>query len=115
MATRKTKKKAASKAEAKPRTKSQIIGEIADRTDLTRREVSAVFEEMSALIKQDIGRRGPGMFTVPGLMKIKKVHKPRRAARRGINPFTGEETTFKAKPAHNVVKILALKGLKEMV
>jgi nucleoid DNA-binding protein len=48
-------------------------------------------------------------------MKILKVHKPRRAARRGINPFTGEETTFKAKPAHNVVKIRALKGLKEMV
>ena len=61
------------------------------------------------------GRRGPGAFTVPGLMKIVKVHKPRRAARKGINPFTGEEMMFKAKPAHNVVKVRPLKNLKEMV
>ena len=96
-------------------TKTQIFGEIADKTGLTRREVSGVFEEMTTLIKKDLGRRGPGMFTVPGLMKISKVHKPRRAARKGINPFTGEEMMFKAKPAHSVVKIRALKGLKEMV
>ena len=59
--------------------------------------------------------RGPGTFTVPGLMKIAKVHKPRRAARKGINPFTGEEMMFKAKPAHNVIKVRPLKSLKEMV
>ncbi len=48
-------------------------------------------------------------------MKIVKTHKPRRAARKGINPFTGEEAVFKAKPAHNVVKVRALKNLKDMV
>jgi nucleoid DNA-binding protein len=110
-----TKKRASKTAELKPRTKSQIFGEIAEQTELTRREVASVFDAMTTLIKKDLGRRGPGTFTVPGLMKILKVHKPRRPARRGINPFTGEETTFKAKPAHSVVKIRALKGLKEMV
>ncbi len=100
---------------AKPRTKSQVLGEIADKTGLTRKEVASVFDTMTALIKKDLGSRGPGMFTVPGLMKIRKVHKPRRAARKGINPFTGEEMMFKAKPAHSAVKVTALKGLKEMV
>ncbi|MEM7229913.1 MAG: HU family DNA-binding protein [Planctomycetota bacterium] len=99
----------------KPRTKSQIYTAISEETGLTRREIGEVFESMSAIIKKDLGRSGPGAFTVPGLMKIVKQHKPRRAARKGINPFTGEEQMFKAKPAHNVVKIRALKNLKEMV
>jgi nucleoid DNA-binding protein len=110
-----TRKKAASRTETKPRTKSQIFSEIADETGLTRRDVAGVFDAMTTIIKKDLGRRGPGMFTVPGLMKIQKVHKPRRPARKGVNPFTGEEMTFKAKPAHNVVKVRPLKGLKEMV
>jgi len=67
------------------------------------------------LIESDIGKRGPGVFTVPGLMKIKVVRKPATKARKGINPFTGVEMMFKAKPARNVVKVQALKGLKEMV
>ena len=110
----KTTKKVAKTAAPKARTKSQIFGEIADATELPRKDVAAVFDAMSGLIKKDIGRRGPGVFTVPGLMKIKKISKPRRAARKGINPFTGEEMMFKAKPAHNVVKVQPLKNLKEM-
>ncbi len=114
MPPRKTTKKKTTTA-AKPRTKTQIFSEISESTGLTKREVSDVFDAMNTIIKKDIGRRGPGVFTVPGLMKIKKVQKPRRAARKGINPFTGEEMMFKAKPAHSVVKVLALKKLKEMV
>ncbi len=113
--TKTTKKKSASKTELKPRTKSQIFGDIAETTGLTRRDVAGVFDAMTDMIKKDLGRRGPGAFTVPGLMKIVKISKPRRAARKGINPFTGEETVFKAKPAHNVVKARPLKALKEMV
>ena len=113
MAKRKTKKK--STTEMKPRTKSQIFTCIAEETDLTRKDVAAVFEAMSGLVKKDLGSRGPGSFTVPGLMKIVKKHKPKRPARKGVNPFTGEEMMFKAKPAHNVVKVRPLKGLKEMV
>ena len=64
---------------------------------------------------QAVGKRGPGLFTVPGLCKIVVQHKPATKARKGTNPFTGEETVFKAKPARNVVKIRPLKGLKDMV
>jgi hypothetical protein len=48
-------------------------------------------------------------------MKLVVQRKPATKARRGINPFTGEETIFKAKPARNVVKIRPLKNLKDMV
>jgi len=102
-------------ATKKAATKSQIIADIADKTELTKKDVNAVFSELANLIKRDLKKNGPGAFTVPGLMKIKVVHKPATKARKGINPFTGEETTFKAKPARNVVKVLALKALKDMV
>lgn len=108
-------KSTAMKSNAKSRSKSEVFGQLADATDLTRRQVATVFDELSGMIKKDLGKRGPGVFTVPGLMKIKVVRKPATKARKGINPFTGEETVFKAKPARNVVKVQPLKGLKSMV
>ena len=96
-------------------TKSESFSYIADKTGLTKKDVGAVFDSMSALIKRDLKRNGPGVYTVPGLMKIKVVRKPATKSRRGVNPFTGEAMTFKAKPARNVVKVLALKALKDMV
>ena len=108
------KKKAAKKA-VKSRTKSELFTNIAESTDLTRKPVAAVFDEMAGLIKRDLGKRGPGAFTVPGLMKVRVVRKPATKARMGINPFTKEEMMFKAKPARNVVKVTALKNLKDMV
>lgn len=100
---------------AKAPTKSEILAHISDDTGLTRKEVSSVFDSLNTIIKKSLGRRGPGVFTMPGLMKIKKVTKPATKSRKGVNPFTGEEMVFKAKPARKAVKVLALKGLKEMV
>ena len=113
--TKKTAKRKVTKAAPKARTKSQILGELADSTELSKKQVGSIFEEMSGLIKKDLSRRGPGTFTVPGLLKLKVVRKPATKARKGINPFTGEEMMFKAKPARNVVKATALKGLKDLV
>lgn len=110
------KKKAAARASnAKARTKSQVFVELAEHGDLTRKQIAVVFDGLANMIKKDLGKRGPGTFTVPGLMKIKVVRKPATKARKGINPFTGVEMMFKAKPARNVVKVQALKGLKDMV
>lgn len=107
------KKKAA--AVKKAPTKAQTYSFIAEETGLTRSDVDSVFAAMNTLIKKNLNKRtGPGHFTVPGLMKIKVIRKPATKARKGINPFTGEEAIFKAKPARNVVKVLALKGLKDM-
>ena len=101
--------------EAKPMTKSEIVSGIANATGLGKKDINAVFEAMAAQIKKSLGRSGPGAYTVPGLMKLVVVRKPATKARMGINPFTGEETMFKAKPARNVVKIRPLKNLKDMV
>ena len=109
------KKKAVVKAVKKPTTKAETFTYIAEKTGLTKKDVSAVFESLNTLIKRDIRRTGPGMYTLPGLMKIKVVRKPATKSRSGVNPFTGEAMVFKAKPARNVVKVLPLKGVKDMV
>ncbi len=102
------------KSGKKPTTKSEIFAYIAEKTNLKRKDVVAVFDALGDLIKRDL-TKGPGIFNLAGLMKIKVVHKPAVPARKGINPFTKEEVIFKAKPARNVVKIQPLKNLKEMV
>lgn len=107
-------KKTASKAASKPRTKSEVFGELAVSAELSRKQVATIFDGLTELIKKDL-KKGPGVFTVPGLMKIRVVRKPATKAREGVNPFTGEKMMFKAKPARNVVKVTALRGLKAMV
>ena len=107
-----TRKKTAVKA---PMTKSAIITEIAENSEISKKQVSSVFDELAILIERHIKKRAPGKFILPGLMKIEVKRKPATKARKGINPFTGEETTFKAKPARNVVKIRPLKKVKDMV
>ncbi|MEP4146673.1 MAG: HU family DNA-binding protein [Halioglobus sp.] len=94
-------------------TKSQIVASLADSTDLSKKQVNAVLDELNTLIERSIKKRAVGEFTIPGVMKITTVKKPARKARKGINPFTGEETTFKAKPASIAVKVRPLKKLKE--
>lgn len=107
------KKKAA--AAKKPPTKSEILNAIAGETDLTRKQVASVFTALEGIVAKELKPRGSGLFNMVGLCKIKVVKKPATKARKGINPFTGEETIFKAKPARKAVKVLPLKGLKDMV
>ncbi len=106
----------AKSATAKPRSKSETYQTLAAATGLSRKQVASVFEHLADLIKQDLGKKGVGVFTLPGLLKIKRITKPATKERTAPNPFKpGEMMTVKAKPARNVVKALALKNLKEMV
>ena len=100
---------------AKPFTKSEILTSIAESTELSRKQVASVFDAMAGLIDKSVGKKGPGMFVVPGLMKITVIQKPATKARQGINPFTKQEQMFKAKPARKVIKVRPLKALKDMV
>jgi len=122
----KSKKKAAAKAVPPAKklvavknkyTKTAILGEISANTGLTKKQVGSVFDELSDLINRHIKKRAVGEFTMPGLLKIKTVKKPARKARKGVpNPFRpGELMDVAAKPASTKVKVLPLKGLKEMV
>jgi nucleoid DNA-binding protein len=97
----------------KPATKSEVLTKIADATELSRKQVASVFDALSEEIKGAVGKKGPGVFVVPGLLKLTVVTKPATKARKGINPFTKLEVIFKAKPARKVVKVRPLKALKD--
>ena len=97
-----------------PMNKTQIVNQISDTTGLTKKDVNAVFDELADIMEGHLKKRGAGQFTLPGLMKIVTQKKPATKARKGINPFTGEETTFAAKPARTMVKARPLKKLKDM-
>ena len=102
-------------APPKPMNKTAFMAALAEASGLTKQQVAGLLDDLAALIQQNLGDQGPGELSIPGLMKIKAVRKPATEERKGINPFTKEETIFKAKPARNVVKIVPLKGLKDMV
>ncbi len=95
--------------------KTQIVTTLAEQSGLNRKQVAAVLDGLTDLIDRHIDKKGAGEFVMPGLFKISTTHKPATKARKGINPFTKEEVTFKAKPARTVLKIRPLKKMKEMV
>ena len=96
-----------------PPTKSEILNQIAKETELSRKAVSGVFDALNGVIKKSL--RSHGLFTLPGLAKLKVDKKPATKAREGVNPFTGEKMMFKAKPASKKVRAMPLKNLKNMV
>ena len=99
---------------AKVLTKSEILAGLAETTELSRKDVASVFDALSELIKKNVGKKGPGMFVIPGLMRIMVIQKPATKAHMGINPFTKQEQMFKAKPARKIIKVRPLKALREM-
>lgn len=107
--------KVASVSGSKPRSKGEIYRTLAEQTGATRQQVVRMFDVMQAMIAKDLGKGGPEVFNVPGMMRVLVQRKPATKAREGLNPFTGEKMMFKAKPARNVVKVRALKGLKTLV
>lgn len=94
-------------------TKGQVIQTAAEEAQLSRKQVSAVFESLAGQIERALSKKGAGTFTVPGLMRINVITKPATKQRTGINPFTKLEQVFKAKPARKVIKVRPLKGLKD--
>jgi nucleoid DNA-binding protein len=101
-------------ASSKPRTKGGLFQTISEQVGIARRDVAGVFHVLGSMIKVDLSK-GSGVFTVPGLMRITVKRKPATKERQGINPFTKEPMTIKAKPARNIVRVRALRQLKQMV
>ena len=107
-----TSKKSRSTAKKAP-TKSEVFASIADKTDLPRRDVAAVFNELQPIIKKSL--RSNGSFNLPGLCKLVVRTKARVPAGERRNPFTGETKWYPAKPASKTVRIRPLKVVKDMV
>ncbi len=106
----------ADKPIADKQTKSQIIAAIAEETNLSKKQVSEVFDSLGGLIRRHMGKKGSGEFTIPEAgVKLRRVLKPARKARKMISPFNGQEITVPARKASNAVKVTALKGLKESI
>src|SRR5215510_9898958 len=102
-------------SKAKSATKSAMFQELASKTGLSKKQIGGVFDALTGFIHDQVGKKGPGVVTLPGLLKVKRVEKPATKARPGRNPMTGEEIMIPAKPKRTVVKALCLKALKEMV
>lgn len=96
-------------------TKSQVVAELAELTELDKKSINRVFEGLTEIIKKQLGSRGPGEFVVPGLLKLKAVKKPATKDRPGINPFTKQPITIKGKPASKKIRASALKALKDLI
>ena len=114
---RKPAKKSAPKAAAKPvkgvLSKSALIHHLAGTTGAAGKDVRAILAALEETIRASISKKGPRTFVLPGILKITAVAVPAKKARKGINPFTGEETVFKAKPATVKVKVRPMKRLKD--
>ena len=106
-------------AAAKPKSisKTEIMKTLADSSGLSKKQVSSVLDALAGLVGKNIGKKGPGVIALPGLVKIRVVHKPATPARKGVpNPFKpGELMDVPAKPARRQVKVQALKALKDVV
>lgn len=101
---------------SKPLNKSQTYTELANATGLSRKQVVGFFEAMEGVIAKELGRKGPGVFVVPGLLRLKKVVKPATKGGQRPNPFKpGEMMEVKAKPQRTLCKAVALKGLKDLL
>ena len=94
-------------------TKSQLVAHLADAAQVAGKDVRALLAALEDSIHASISKKGPRTFVLPGILKITAVAVPARKARKGVNPFTGEETVFKAKPATVKVKVRPMKKLKD--
>jgi nucleoid DNA-binding protein len=96
-------------------TKSRFVTTLADKSGLTKKQATSALDAINALVAQELGKRGPGEVIIPGLLKLNVVNKPATPPHEGVNPFTKEPMTYKAKAAHKVIKVRPLKALKDAV
>ena len=95
--------------------KTQFVAAVAEKSGLTKKETNAALEAITKVVTRELGKKGPGEVVLPGLIKLSVVVKPATRQHEGVNPFTKEPMTYKAKPARKVVKARALKTLTDAV
>lgn len=96
-------------------TKAKIINRISKKVDIPQKKLDLVFKELQEIVKESLGKKGPGEITIPGVVKFKIHTKPPTKAREGMNPQTRQKITIPAKPARKVVKAIPLKPIKDIV
>ena len=99
----------------KKMSQTMFMAILAEKSGLNKKQAAAALDTINAIVAQQLGKRGPGEVLIPGLLKLKVVDKPASPQHEGINPFTKEPMTYKAKPARKVIKAMPLKALKDAV
>jgi len=95
--------------------KSQFVSALAEKSGLDKKQAAAALDTINALVAQQLGKQGPGEVLIPGLLKLSVVEKPATPKHEGVNPFTKEPMTYKAKPARKVIRVRTLKALKDAI
>lgn len=95
--------------------KSQFVAALAEKSGLDKKQAAAALDTVNLLVAQQLGKQGPGEVLIPGLLKLSVVDKPATPKHEGVNPFTKEPMTYKAKPARKVIKVRTLKALKDAI
>ncbi len=95
--------------------KSQFVTTLAEKSGLNRKQASSALDTINMMVAQQLGKSGPGEVLIPGLLKLNVVDKPATRQHEGVNPFTKEPMTYKAKAARKVIKVRLLKALKDAV
>lgn len=108
-------KAAIGKPTGKSITKSALYTKLAEKTELSRKQVVAFFTAMREVIGEEIGPKGPGVLTLPGMVKLTRSVKPPVPAGPWFNPITKQTVERKAKPAQTKVKVRPLKDLQSIL
>lgn len=95
--------------------KTQFVAALAEKSGLSKQQTMSALDTINMMVAQQLSKQGPGEVLIPGLLKLNVVEKPATSAHEGVNPFTKEPMTYKAKPAHKVIKVRLLKALKDAV
>ena len=95
--------------------KSEFVTTLAEKSGLDKKQATVVLDSINAMVAEQLGPQGPGEVIIPGLLKLNVVEKPATRQHEGVNPFTKEPMTYKAKPARKVIKVRLLKALKDAV
>ena len=95
--------------------KSQFVAALAEKSGLDKKQAAAALDTVNLLVAQQLGKQGPGEVLIPGLLKLNIVDKPATPKHEGVNPFTKEPMTYKAKPARRVIRVRTLKALKDAI
>ncbi len=99
----------ATEKKAKPMNKSQLAAALSEKTGLPKTQVHNFIAAIDDLMKAQLSKKGPGVFVIPGLIKVQLRNTGPRTVR---NPATGEMIN---KPAGRKLSARPLKALKDAV
>merc|ERR1719432_626549 len=101
----------AMKAAKRAMTKGAIAKQLAGEYSLKQKQVANFINSIATLGTKEVKK--VGVFSIPGLCRIKTRVKP--ATKAGTRMAFGKEMKVKAKPARTIVKAFPVAALKQQI